>query len=218
MKIFILCAVAIVCFGLLALIKRYERRTREKELRHYESEETSMSPGPVPTDKIKVGVEELLPIVHSKYMLKLPGYIRKAFNDCFLNNKAYALMPSSFYDDVENAKQEYEQENIQQQAWEADYQNISEHRLAGMEKEKNADNEGAISEYAVSIILGEQSKFNIFHAYAHAYERIIVCLHKAKRFDKEASYIEKYLKYDLSEAARSKYSTRLEKLKSKIQQ
>lgn len=198
------------------ILKRIERRLREKAQFQRELEEIITSPAPVQTDDIKVSVAELLPIVNSKYMLKLPGYIHEAFNDCFLNNKPYALMPSSFHDDVEKAKKEQEEENIRQQAWEADYQKISEHRLAGMEKEKSADNEGAISEYAVAIILGEQSKFKLFHAYSHAYERIIVCLRKAKRFDKEVSYIERYLKYDLSEAARSKYSTRLEKLKTKI--
>lgn len=215
MKIIICFGIAATCFVAVWLIKKFEQRLREKAQFQREFEEIITRPA-LSTDKIKVSVAELLPIVNSEYMLKIPGYIHEAFNDCFLNNKDYALMPASFHDDIENARKEYEREKNIEQAREVDYQKISEHRLAGMEKEKNADNEGAISEYEVAIIFGEQSKFNLFHAYAHAYERIIVCLHKAKRFDKEASYIERYLKYDLSEAVRSKYTTRLEKLKSKI--
>ena len=211
MKAIICIALAVVCFLCVRLINRYERRRKSatciNSTPEYVAEPTT----------VRIHATELMRIY--EYYMYLPDYIRDAANECLTGNKYEdAELPMSYYDDVENAKKEYENAKIRQQAWEADYQKISEHRLAGMEKEKSADNEGAISEYAVAIILGEQSKFNLFHAYSYAYERIIVCLRKAKRLDKEVNYIERYLKYDLSEAARSKYSTRLEKLKSKIQQ
>lgn len=167
---------------------------------------------------MKITYSELKEVMFSPFSSYLPDNIQSAFIEAMMNGDEQVEVPSSFHVLVANAEAKYTVEKAEQIIRDTEYEEISQHRLSGMEKESNSDNEGAISEYAVAIILGEQSKFNLFHAYDHAYERIIVCLHKAKRFDKEASYIERYLKYDLSEATRSKYSTRLEKLKSKIQQ
>lgn len=166
---------------------------------------------------MKIPINTLEREAKAPYALKLPDYIDAAYMRCLLNGEKMIEVPDTFFRDVAAAQCAYEDEQKEYKAREVDELEVAKHRLAGMEKEKNADNEGAISEYAVAIILGEQSKFNLFHTYVHAYERIIVCLHKAKRFDKETSYIERYLKYALSDAVRSKYSTRLEKLKSKIQ-
>ena len=157
---------------------------------------------------MKIPVITLEREAKAPYALKLPNYIDEAYMRCLLNGEKMIEVPDTFFRDVAAAQCAYDDEQKERNAREFDESEVAKKRLAGMEKEKSADNEGAISEYAVSIILGEQSKHNLFHAYAHAYERIIVCLHKAKRFDKEASYIERYLKYDLSEAARSKYNTR----------
>ncbi len=97
--------------------------------------------------------------------------------------------------------------------WEIEYQGISCLRLQGMEYEKTGDIEKAISSYRQCIERGEQSTFNMFHAYAHAYDRLIVLLHKTKQYDIEAQYIESLLKHDsLSEPVIKKYTERLNKL------
>lgn len=165
---------------------------------------------------MKVSIRTLEEETKAPYGLKLPAYAEQAYMRGLLRGDREVEVPDTFFKDVARARCAYDDEQAEREARRSEEAEVSKHRLSGMEKEKNADNEGAISEYAVAIILGEQSKFDLFHAYAHAYERLIVCLHKAKKFDKEADYIERYLKYNLSEAACSKYSSRLERLKSKI--
>lgn len=163
---------------------------------------------------MKVSIRTLEEETKAPYGLKLPAYVEQAYMHGLIHGESQVDVPDTFFKDVAEARCAYDDEQAEREARRSEEAEVSKHRLSGMGKEKNADNEGAISEYAVAIILGEQSKYNLFHAYAHAYERIIVCLHKAKKFDKESDYIERYLKYNLSEAARSKYSVRLEKLKT----
>lgn len=95
------------------------------------------------------------------------------------------------------------------------YGEISSHRLAGYEKEKD-DIEGAIFEFAKSIEIGEAT--TMFYAYAHSYERIIILLHKIKDYQREMQYISQYLNHDISDKQKDKYQKRLEKLKSKYGQ
>lgn len=165
---------------------------------------------------MKISKSRLEEVVKAQYALRLPEYVDAAYMQCLLNGEDTAEVPDSFERDVEEVVREYETEQQEVEARRSEESEVSKHRLAGMEKERISDNEGAMSEYAIAIILGEQSRFDLFHSYAHAYERLIVCLHKAKKYAKEAGYIERYLKYNLPEATRSKYSARLEKLKSKI--
>lgn len=166
---------------------------------------------------MKITITTLEREANAPYALKLPDYVHTAYMRCLLNGENEVEVPDTFFKDVAEARCAYDDEQAEWEARRSEEAEVSKHRLSGMEKEKNVDNEGAISEYIVAIILGEQSKFDLFHAYAHAYERLIVCLHKAKKFDKEADYIERYLKYNLSEASCSKYFSRLERLKSKLQ-
>lgn len=97
---------------------------------------------------------------------------------------------------------------------EALYNEISSHRLNGMDKEERGLINEAIEDYALSIEIGEQN--NMFHAYAYSYERIIILLHKLKDYEGEINYISQYLKHDLSDREIEKYSKRLGKIKSKI--
>ena len=100
--------------------------------------------------------------------------------------------------------------------WEIEYQGISDLRLQGMEDEKSGNIENAISSYQTCIEKGESSSFNMFHAYAHAYDRLIILLHKTKQYDTEAQYIEALLKHDsLSQPVIKKYTERLNKLSKK---
>lgn len=160
---------------------------------------------------MKIPVADVKPYMTAEYRygIYLPESIIEQYTDCFLNDSQFIEVPENWREQTEAAKADAELR-------EREYNRVSEHRVRGMQYEDIADNAGAISEYAVSIILGEQSKFNLFTAFAHSYERIIVCLHKAKDYEREAKYISQYIAHGLDEARTAKYSARLEKLKSKI--
>lgn len=99
----------------------------------------------------------------------------------------------------------------------AEYSEISLHRVAGMEREADGDVDAAINEYAESIRLGEVAENEMYHAYAHSYSRIIVLLGKVHRFAEEIDYIESVLKHSLSDSERARYTERLEKAKVKLE-
>lgn len=82
-------------------------------------------------------------------------------------------MPSNIYDIIEENRIEQEnRDNLDIQ--------ISSHRIGGMNLEKEGNIEAAIIEYKKAIAIGEQSSLSRFSSYAHAYERIIILLHKTK--------------------------------------
>lgn len=129
--------------------------------------------------------------------------------DAFLKNINYIDIPLSQLDEMKRKKEEHDQ-------WEASYQEISSLRLKGMDYEKTGNIESAIFSYRNCIEKGEQSTFNMFHSYAHAYDRLIVLLHKSKQYDLEAQYIKSLLVHDsLSTAIIDKYTNRLNKLNQK---
>lgn len=96
------------------------------------------------------------------------------------------------------------------------YRDISFHRLAGMKAEADEDTEEAIAQYAECIRLGENADFDLWHAYYHAYVRIIVLLSRIRDYKREASYIEAMLKHWLDDKDRAKYEARLQKTLTKI--
>jgi len=114
----------------------------------------------------------------------------------------------TIYEEIEQNKRSYEDR-------EDDYQAVSELRLSGMAFDKQNDFDNAISAYKESIAKGEASRFDLFHAYAYSYERIIIILHKAKRYKEEAHYIACYMNYNIGSHKIEKYTNRLIKLKSK---
>lgn len=164
---------------------------------------------------MKISVSELDKIAKERFALDLPGYVDETLFRCILRGEEFAEVPDTFPADVERVRQEYERKQTESVARQLEYDKVSELRLRGMEKEKAADNAGAISEFAIAIALGEQSRFNLFSAYGYAYERLIVCLHKAKDYEREAKYIEQYLSHGLDERKAEKYQSRLAKLKNK---
>lgn len=165
---------------------------------------------------MKVSKRELEKEIRSPFALKLPQYFNDAFNECLLNGWNEIEVPDSFYKDATLAEMQYNEEKVLQRKKDQEYQIISEYRLAGMEAEKKGDVFAAIDNYAKSILNGEQSEFGMLMAYAHSYERIIVCFHKLKDYEHEADYIQKYLSHNLDEKIRQKYSERLTKLQSKL--
>ncbi len=100
---------------------------------------------------------------------------------------------------------------------EAEYNSISEHRLAGMRCESDGDIDAAIDEYAHSIALGLTAENDMLHAFHHSFNRIFVLLDKVKRYAEEADYIEKLLLFNLDDREREKLTARLEKVRIKLE-
>lgn len=165
---------------------------------------------------MKVSRQELEKEIRSPFALKLPQYFNNAYVECLINRLTEIDVPDSFYKDAAMAEMEYNEEQVLIRKREKEHQIISDYRLSGMEAEKNGDIYAAIDNYAKSILNGEQSEFNLLMAFAHSYERIIVCFHKLKDFEHEADYIKKYLNHNLPESTKIKFNERLNKLQSKL--
>lgn len=119
---------------------------------------------------------------------------------------AYIDLPDNIYDIIEANKKEQEyREDIDNK--------ISNHRICGINYEKEGCIEAAINEYKKAIEIGEQASLSRFSSYAYAYERIIILLHKIKDIDSEKHYINTYILHDdISEKTKEKYINRLNKL------
>lgn len=165
---------------------------------------------------MKISKQELEKYTKSPFSLKLPSYFNEAYTECLLNGLSEVDVPDSFYKDASLVEIKYNEEQTIKRERDKESQIISDYRLAGMNEEKKSDIYTAIDNYAKSILKGEQSEFDLFMVYAHSYERIIICLHKLKDYEHEADYIQKYLSHNLDDKTRQKYSERLTKLKSKL--
>lgn len=88
--------------------------------------------------------------------------------------------------------------------WDATYNLISEHRINGMNRESADDEPGAIESYLSAIRYGEKSKFDMLHAYRHAYDRLLVLLRRAHRYDELRAVCESYARHDIDEATRTR--------------
>ena len=145
-----------------------------------------------------------------------PDYLSYKLSNAyyFQGIKEYEV-PDNFYEVI---RQKVKEEELRQ----ANYSKIEEYRLNGMYYDKNKEVDIAIYQYAKAIELGETVN-NMFHAYAYAYERIFVLLHKIKDYQAEYQYLEKYLAHEelnlkCHEKTRAKYQERFDKLKNKLQQ
>lgn len=162
---------------------------------------------------MKVNVEDFFAQYGSKEYrngLYIPEDIWALKNECFFSGAVEMEVPDNIIETIETNKQNQEKRD-------AEYNNISVHRVAGMEHEANGDIDEAISEYAESIRLGENAENDMFHAFGHSYTRIIVLLDKVKRYAEEIDYIEALLNRNLKEPERDKYIVRLEKTKVKLE-
>ena len=119
---------------------------------------------------------------------------------------SYIDLPDNIFDIIEYNKREQEdRDNVNNI--------ISAHRIGGMKLEKEGNIEAAITEYKEAIKIGEQSSLSRFSSYSYAYERIIILLHKIKDIEAEKQYIEAYLRCDISDKTKEKFTNRLNKLK-----
>lgn len=165
---------------------------------------------------MKVNVNDFLNKYATKeyrYGIYIPKDINEECNKIKLNTilnddvDPYIEIPDNIDEVIDANKRKDEQR-------EALYNEISSHRLNGMNYEEQGLINRAIEEYALSIEIGEQT--DIFHAYAYSYTRIVILLSKLKKYELEIIYISQYLKHNLSDREVEKYHKRLEKIKSKV--
>lgn len=76
--------------------------------------------------------------------------------------------------------------------------------------EERGENEAAIASYADAIAVGEQSGDMMFHAYRHAYERIIALLRHSVDVVALEDYCRGYLRHELDEATRMRITNILQ--------
>lgn len=91
------------------------------------------------------------------------------------------------------------------QKWDADYRDITTHRLLGAQCEQNGELADAIDEYAAAIRRGREADPDLLHAYEQAYRRIIALLDKLQRYTEEIDYINAYLATPLTDEQRRDY-------------
>lgn len=215
MKILILSAIVIGCFFLAMLVGRFEKKLKKLANENVANSDFNTPNECVDTQNIrtmKVNIDWFF----SKYGgaeyhhgLFIPEDIHALRQDCFLNGATDIEVPDNIFEIIEANKQRYAKRD-------SEYSAISQHRIAGMEREAEDDIDAAIIEYAESIRLGESAENEMYHAFAHSYARIIVLLDKVKRYAEEIDYIVGLLNHSVSDNDRSKYSARLEKTKEKL--
>lgn len=86
--------------------------------------------------------------------------------------------------------------------WEADYHQITEPVHAGNKFEESGDDDVAIESYAAAIRVGERIGDAMFHAYRHAYERIIALLRRTPDVVTLEQYCRAYITHPVDESTR----------------
>lgn len=84
--------------------------------------------------------------------------------------------------------------------WETDYQQINQSCRAGYDAEESGDNNAAVKHYAAAITTGEQIGDSMFHAYRHAYERIIALLRRTPDVVTLEQYCRAYITHPVDES------------------
>ena len=88
--------------------------------------------------------------------------------------------------------------------WGADYRQINEPCRAAYEREESGDDDAAVSLYAVAIETGERIGDAMFHAYRHAYERIIALLRRTPDVVSLEQYCRAYIAHPVGETTRTR--------------
>lgn len=140
----------------------------------------------------------------------IPIEVTTAETDAFLAGRDWLEVPDDTFERIRES-------HLKQQKRDNEYMSISEHRIAGMEREKADELEDAVNEYAQSIALGLAAENDMIHAYRHSFNRIIIVLDKLKRYAEEADYIEKLLSLNIDDKDREKLTARLGKVKIKLE-
>lgn len=88
--------------------------------------------------------------------------------------------------------------------WETDYQQINQSCRAGYDAEDSGDNDAAVEHYAAAITTGEQIGDSMFHAYRHAYERIIALLRRTPDVVALEQYCRAYIAHPVDKSTRTR--------------
>lgn len=96
--------------------------------------------------------------------------------------------------------------------WETDYQQINQSCRAGYDAEDSGDNDAAVKHYAAAITTGEQIGDSMFHAYRHAYERIIALLRRTPDVVTLEKYCRAYIAHPVDESTRTRINQIIESI------
>ena len=96
--------------------------------------------------------------------------------------------------------------------WETDYQRINQSCCAGYDAEVYGDNDAAVKHYAAAITTGEQIGDSMFHAYRHAYERIIALLRRTPDVVTFEQYCRAYIAHPVDESTRTRINQIIESI------
>ena len=161
---------------------------------------------------MKISLEELFAYCERNGISvdNIPEYVMCASTESMLkgeetfevSDNTFAVIEEAHKKDVERQKQ---------------YNQVSSCLLAGMKAEYDDNIDEAIAQYAQAIEFGEAAKFDLLHAYRHAYDRIIILLSRTRAYSREAEYIEQLLKrHKLQDSDISHLEERLRKTYIKI--
>lgn len=88
--------------------------------------------------------------------------------------------------------------------WETDYHQIIKPCRGAYACEDSGDNDAAVSLYAAAIETGERFGDVMFHAYRHAYERIIALLRRTPDVVSLEQYCRAYIAHPVDESTRTR--------------
>lgn len=88
--------------------------------------------------------------------------------------------------------------------WDSDFTQINDIVQSGMTFEDSGDVDDAVQSYAAAIATGERIGDYMFHAYRHAYERIIALLRRTPDFVTLAQYCRAYIAHPVDESTRTR--------------
>lgn len=88
--------------------------------------------------------------------------------------------------------------------WGTAYHQITEPVFAGNQFEESGDNTAAVEMYAAAIEIGERIGDVMFHAYRHAYERIIALLRRTPDVVTLEQYCRAYVTHPVDESTRTR--------------
>lgn len=84
------------------------------------------------------------------------------------------------------------------------FSRINFHYQSGMAFEESGETEAAVDAYAAAIQIGEQSRFDMWHAFRHAYERIIALLRRTPDVVTLERYAHAYIAHPVDESTRTR--------------
>lgn len=184
----VLLIIVIVCFGGAIIINNIEHKQKRRIAQRNNPKPKTTNP--INTDMIRTTYDEIKQYTenHGGKLSEIPEYV---FD--FENPDNTIDVPKTIFADIDEAIDA-------RQKWEKTYNIISTHRTAGMTFESENEIDAAIDEYAAAIKIGESCGLDMFHAYRHAYERIIALLRQTSRVVTLEQYCRAYLKHPVDES------------------